>query len=101
MFPSRAHNQLEINTNFATILDKTTQENIERTTLYNKTISKSTALHKENPLPQFNVAYFERPGMRGQGEGRIATATMFRKMLSKYAILAKALSKIVRIYGPV
>ena len=72
-----------------------------RTTLYNKTISKSTALHKENPLPQFNVAYFESPRMRGKGERKIAAATMFRKMLSKYAILARVLPKIARIYGPV
>ena len=58
-----------------------------RTTLYNKTIPKAMALSKENPLPQFNVASYERPmnnkntafGDRGW-EGRIAT--MFRIMLS-------------------
>ena len=64
-------------------------------------------LRKENPLPQFNVASYERPGLklafedtkiqcdttsrifffwRGGGEGRIATATMSWKMLSKHAI---------------
>ena len=64
-------------------------------------------LRKENPLPQFNVASYERPGLKlafedtkiqcdttsrifffggGGGGGRIATATISWKMLSKHAI---------------
>ena len=35
-----------------------------RTTLRNKTNSKSTALRQETPLPQFNVACYELPGTR-------------------------------------
>ena len=73
----------------------------------NKTISKTTPLRKENPFPQFNVASHKRPGIRlsfeytttllsGEGgEGRTGTATMFRKMLSKYTIFSTVLSKIV------
>ena len=77
------------------------------TLLHNKTISKTTPLGKENPFPQFNVASHKRPGIRlsfeytttllsGEGgEGRTGTATMFRKMLSKYTIFSTVLSKIV------
>ena len=77
------------------------------TFLRNKTISKTTPLRKENPFPQFNVASHKRPGIRlsfeytttllsGEGgEGRTGTATMFRKMLSKYTIFSTVLSKIV------
>ena len=77
------------------------------TFLGNKTISKTTPLRKENPFPQFNVASHKRPGIRlsfeytttllsGEGgEGRTGTATMFRKMLSKYTIFSTVLSKIV------
>lgn len=35
------------------------------------------------------------PGGEGEGEGRIGTATMFRKMLLKYVIFSTVLSKIV------
>ena len=77
------------------------------TFLRNKTISKTTPLRKENPFPQFNVASHKRPGIRlsfeytttllsGEGgEGRTGTATMFRKMLSKYTIFSTVLSKVV------
>ena len=77
------------------------------TFLRNKTISKTTPLRKENPFPQFNVAFHKRPEIRlsseytttllsGEGgEGRTGTATMFRKMLSKYTIFSTVLSKIV------
>ena len=73
----------------------------------NKTISKTTPLRKENPFSQFNVASYKFPGIRlsfkytttllsGEGgEGRTGTATMFRKMLSKYTIFSTVLSKIV------
>ena len=73
----------------------------------NKIISKTTPLWKENPFPQFKVASHKRPGIRlsfeytttllsGEGgEGRTGTATMFRKMLSKYTIFSTVLSKIV------
>ena len=71
---------------------------ITSTFLRNKTISKTTPLRKENPFPQFNVASHKRPGIRlsfestttllsGEGgEGKTGTATMFRKMLSKYTV---------------
>ena len=77
------------------------------TFLRNKTISKTTPLRKENAFPQFNVASHKRPGIRlsfkytttllsGEGgEGRTGTATMFRKMLSKYTVFSTVLSKIV------
>ena len=77
------------------------------TFLRNKTISKTMPLQKEQPLPQFNVASYKRPGIRlsfkytttllsGEGgEGRTGTATMFRKMLSKYTVCLTVLSKIV------
>ena len=80
---------------------------IMHTFLHNKTISKTMPLRKENPFPQFNVASYKRPGIRlsfkytttllsGEGgEGRTSTATMFRKMLSKYTIFSTVLSKIV------
>ena len=80
---------------------------IMSTFLGNKTISKTTPLRKENPFPQFNVASYKRPGIRlsfeytttllsGEGgERRTGTATMFRKMLSKYTIFSTVLSKIV------
>ena len=80
---------------------------IMSTFLRNKTISKTTPLRKENPFPQFNVASHKRPGIRlsfeytttllsGEGgEGRTGTATIFRKMLSKYTIFSTVLSKIV------
>ena len=35
-----------------------------RTTLRNKTVSKSMALRKENPFPQFKVASYKCPGIR-------------------------------------
>ena len=77
------------------------------TFLRNKTISKTMPLWKENPFPQFNVASHKRPGitlsfeytttlLSGEGgEGRTGTATMFRKMLSKYTIFSTVLYKIV------
>ena len=80
---------------------------IMSTFLRHKTISKTTPLREENPFPRFNVASHKRPGIRlsfkytttllsGEGgEGRTATATIFRKMLSKYTILSTVLSKIV------
>ena len=80
---------------------------IMSTLLRNKTISKTTPLRKENPFPQFNVASHKRPGIRlsfeytttllsGEGgEGRTGTATMLRKVLSKYTIFSTVLSKIV------
>ena len=78
------------------------------TFLCNKTISETTPLRKaENPFSQFNVASYKRPGIRLSfkytttllsgigGERRTGTATMFRKMLSKYTIFSTVLSKIV------
>ena len=76
---------------------------IMSTFLRNKTISQTTNLRKETPFPLFNVASWIRlsfehittllPGEGGVG--RISTATMFRKMLPKYAIFSTVLSKIV------
>ena len=69
-----------------------------------------TPLLKENPFTQFNVASHKRSGIRLSfeytttllsregGEGRTGTATMFRKMLSKYTIFSTVLSKIVVIH---
>ena len=82
---------------------------IMSTFLHNKTISKTTPLREENPFPRFNVASHKRPGIRlsfeyittllsGEGgEGRTGTATIFRKMLSKYTSFSTVLSKIVYI----
>ena len=61
---------------------------IMSTVLCNKTISKRTPLHKENPFPQFSVAGYKHPGVRLSfeytttmlseegGEGRTSTATI-------------------------
>ena len=80
---------------------------IMSTFLHNKTISKTTPLREGNPFPRFNVASQKCPGIRlsfeytttllsGEGgEGRTGTATIFRKMLSKYTIFSTVLSKIV------
>ena len=77
------------------------------TTYRNKTISKSTALRKENPLPQFKVASYKCLGIRlsfkdpttllpgGRGEGRIGRLRRLEKMPPKYAIFSTVLSKIV------
>ena len=77
------------------------------TFLRNKNISKTTPFREENPFPRFNVASHKCPGIRlsfeytttllsGEGgEGRTGTATIFRKMLSKYTIFSTVLSKIV------
>ena len=71
------------------------------------TFLRNKTLRKENPFPQFNVASHKRLGIRlsfeytttllsGEGgEGRTGTATMFRKVLSKYTIFSTVLSKIV------
>ena len=92
-----------------TIPDKTTWESFPHHVHFptQQNSSKTTPLWKENPFPQFNVASHKRPGIRlsfeytttllsGEGgEGRTGTATMFRKMLSKYTIFSTVLSKIV------
>ena len=78
------------------------------TTSRNKTISKSTALRKEYPLPQFKVASYKclgirlsfedpttlLPGEGGGGEGRIGQLRSSEKMPPKYAIFSTVLSKI-------
>ena len=64
-----------------------------------KTFSK-TAPRKHISLPEVNVASYKRPRIRlsledtttllpGGGGGRIGTSTMFRKMLTKCAILSR------------
>ena len=64
-------------------------------------------MRKEIHFPQLNVASYKRQGIRlcfeytttlfpGEGvEGRISTATIFRKRLSNYAIFKTVLFKIV------
>jgi len=66
------------------------------TTLHDKTVSKSMALHNENPSP--SSTSYKCPGMRlyfkdtttllpgGGGERRITMATMFRNIFSKYEL---------------
>ena len=92
-----------------TIPDKTTSESFPHHVhfLRNKTISKRRLCGKKTPSPNINVASHKRPGIRlsfectttllsGEGEeGRTSTATMFRKMPSKYTIFSTVLSKIV------
>ena len=75
------------------------------------TCPKQRLSRKKSSSPQFNVASYKRPGIRlsfedattllpgGRGEGRIGTATVFRKMLFKYAIFSTVLSKIVAFIG--
>ena len=58
-------------------------------------------------MPQVNVASYKRSRITlsledtttlflgGGGKGRSGTAAMFRKMLTKYAILSRVMSKIV------
>ena len=77
------------------------------TTWRYKTISKSTALRKENPLLQFKVASYKcleiRPSFEdpttllpgGGGKGRIGRLRSLEKMPPKYAIFSTVLSKIV------
>ena len=72
-----------------------------------KLFRKRRLCGKKTPSPNINVASHKRPGIRlsfectttllsGEGgEGRTGTATMFRKMLSKYTIFSTVLSKIV------
>ena len=72
-----------------------------------KLFPKRVTFAKRKPFPQVNVASYKRPVIRlsfdytttllsGEGgEGRTGTATMFRKMLSKYTIFSTVLSKIV------
>ena len=77
------------------------------TFLWQQNYFQNDVLRRENPFPQFNGASYKRPGIRlsfeyattlllGEGEeGRTGTATMFRKMQSKYIIFSTVLSKIV------
>ena len=73
-----------------------------------KLFPKRRLCGKKTPNPQYNVASHKRPGIRlpfeyttllsGEGgKGRTGTATMFRKMLSKYTIFSTVLSKIVAL----
>ena len=73
------------------------------TTLCNETISKSTALHRENPLHLVIIASLF-PGMRlvfftasipGGGRGKNCYGYDDRKMLSKYAFSLRVLSMIL------
>ena len=80
---------------------------IMSTFLWQQNYFQNDVLRRENPFPQFNVTSYKRPGIRlsfeyattllsGEGgERRTGTATMFRKMLSKYTIFSTVLSKIV------
>ena len=76
-----------------------------RTTLRNKTNSKSTALCQENPPPPVQRYFLRTPRDQAflqrhnnstcRRRGRNATARMFRKSLLKYTILSRLLSKTV------
>ena len=95
----------------ATIPDKTTWESFPHHVYFRtqQNYFQNDAFAERKPLPQFNVASHERPRTRlsfeytttlllGEGgEGRTGTATMFRKMLSKYTIFSTVLSKIVAV----
>ena len=73
-----------------------------------KLFPKRRLCGKKTPSPNSMLLY-KRPGIRlsfeytttllsGEGgEGRTGTATMFRKMLSKYTIFSTVLSKIVAL----
>ena len=76
-----------------------------RTTLRNKTNSKSTALRQENPPPPGQRCFLRNPrdqaflwrhnNTTSKGRGRNATVRMFRKILPKNKILSRLLSEIV------
>ena len=93
----------------ATIPDKTTWESFPHHVHFptQQKYFRNDAFAERKSLPQFNVASYKHPGIRlpfeyittllsGEGgEGRTGTATIFRKMLSKYTIFSTVLSKIV------
>ena len=80
-----------------------------RTSVQNKTISKTTDLRSQIPFPQVKVAFYKRSRIcvalehtttllpRGGGKGKIGTARMFSKILWKCAIFSRVLSQIVAI----
>ena len=80
-----------------------------RTSVRNKTISKTTDLRSQIPFPQVKVAFYKRSRIwvalehtttllpRGGGKGKIGTARMFSKILWKCAIFSRVLSQIVAI----
>ena len=88
-----------------TIPDKTTRKSFPHHVHFptQQNYLQNDAFAERKPLPQFNVASYERPGIRlpfeytttllsGKGgEGKTGTATVFRKMLPKYAIFSTVL----------
>ena len=82
-------------------------EGLDQPLLRNKTISKNNCSAETNLLPPVQCCFLQTPRDQaffrrhnnvvssGRGEERIAMVTMFRKMLSKFAILSRVLSKIV------
>ena len=74
-----------------------------RTSVRNKTVSKTTDLRSQIPSPgqscflQTSKDHTTTLLPRGGGNGRIDTALMFRKMLWKCAVFSRVLSKIVAL----
>ena len=93
----------------ATIPDKTTWESFPHHVHFptKQGYFQNDAFAERKPLPPIQCCFLQTPrdqaffwihnnaAFRGGGEERTGTATMFRKMLPKYAILSTVLSKIV------
>ena len=112
LFYSKALIVIFLSVAIATIRDKTTWESFPHHVHFptQQNYFQNDAFTERKPL--FNVASHKRPEIRlsfeytttllsGEGgEGRTGTATMFRKMLSKYTIFSTVLSKIVALQMP-
>ena len=93
----------------ATIPDKTTWESFHHHVPFptQQNYFQNDAFAEWKPLPPIRCCFLQTPrdqvffwihnniAFRGTGEGRIGTATMFRKMLSKHTIFSTVLSKTV------
>ena len=94
---------------WTTIPDKTTWESFPHHVHFptQQNYFQNDAFAERKPLPPIQCCFPQTPrdqaffwihnniAFRGRGEGRTGTATMFRKMLSKYTIFSTVLSKIV------
>ena len=92
-----------------TIPDKTTWESLPHHVHFptQQNYFENDTFVERKPLPPIQCCFPQTPrdqaffwihnniAFRGRGEGRTGTATMFRKMLSKYTIFSTVLSKIV------
>ena len=99
----------------STVLDKTTWEHFplivrdptQQNHVQNNTHVQNNDSAERNPLPPVQCCFLQMPRDQtffedattllpgGRREERIGTATVFRKMLSKYAIFSTVFSKIV------